>query len=545
LTTSVDGRGRWGTQADRSGAPDRGQRRPHFGAIWLIAAAITFALALCWIIATPVGAGPDEPAQVVKAAATVRGQLIGDDVPGTSTAMRVMTVPQAYARPTLIGGCFQLQPDKRANCQPQWSGTMQPTRVETYVGRYPPLYYFFVGLPTLVTPSVWGFYAMRAISALICAALIGLAFAVLAVYGRARLLVIGAAICITPIVAFMSATINASSMEMAAGLSMWAAGLVLVLDHVKAPPRAVVGAFVASAATLALSRSISPFWVGCALAVLFLLDPRGIIALLRRPGPGRKGFVAIVAVCAFAGLYALAAKSFAVYPVGVRVPKNATTWHILNLARVRIPGYYRQFIGILGWLDTRLLPITMWTWGVLLVGLVLIGLIAASWRQRLCMALIGIAVVIVPMAISTSHAKVDGIVWQGRYSYPLDVGLLLLAAAATSHGFFARRPVVRALSLAVAVAVAFAQFTAYYQSLRRYVVGAHGPSRFFSNHPGQWQPPLPPYVLIGGTAVVLGVYAGWLVWLSWRSRADTTDVTPDAVTAAVGPPAEVTEVGRQ
>jgi hypothetical protein len=518
LTATSSGQVGGDVQAERPEPSGPVRSRPRFGAIWALSSAIFFALSLCWIIATPVGGGPDEPAQMIKAAATVRGELVGDDVAGTSTAMRRMTIPQAYAHAAEIAGCYQFRPDQRANCQPAWSGGTRPTKINTYVGRYPPFYYLLVGLPTLVTSSIWGFYAMRTISALICAVLVGLALAVAAAYGRSRLLVLGVAICVTPMLAFMSAVINASSMEMAAGLLAWTAGLVLVLDHVKAPPRAVVGALVAGGAALALSRSISPFWVGCVLGTMFLLDPRGIIALLRRPGPARKGIIALVAVCAGAVLYALPTKSFSVYPAGRPVPKGATTWQIIDLAWDRIPSYYRQFIGVFGWLDAKSPPISIWIWAVLLVGTVLIGLIAGSWRQRICMALIGIAIVTVPTAITSSHARVDGLVWQSRYSYPIDVGLLLLAMAVASHGFFAKRPVVRVIVVLAAIAIAIAQVASFFQTLRRYVVGIHGTTHFFFNHPGQWQPPLPPFVLIGAAGGVLIVYAAWIVLLSLRRR---------------------------
>jgi Predicted membrane protein (DUF2142) len=518
LTATSSGQVGGDVQAERPepSGPDR--RRLRFGAIWALSSAIFFSLTLCWIIATPVGGGPDEPAQMIKAAATVRGELVGDDVAGTSTALRRMTIPQAYARAAAIAGCYQFRPDQRANCQPAWSGGMRPSRVNTYVGRYPPFYYLLVGLPTLVTPSIWGFYGMRTISALICAVLVGLAFAVAGAYGRSRLLVLGVAISATPMLAFMSAVINASSMEMAAGLCAWTAGLVLVLDHVKAPPRPVVGALVAGAAALALSRSISPFWVGCLLGTMFLLDPRGIIALLRHPGPARKGFVAVVAVCAGAVLYALPTKSFSVYPAGQPVPKGATTWQIAHLAWDRIPGYYRQFIGLFGWLDAKSPPISIWIWAVLLVGTVLIGLIAGSWRQRICMVLIAIAIVSVPTAITTSHARVDGLVWQARYSYPIDVGLLLLAMAVASHGLFAKRWVVRVLVVLGAVVIATAQLASFFQTLRRYVVGAHGTPHFLFNHPAQWQPPLPPFMLIGAVGGILIVYAAWIMVLGLRRR---------------------------
>jgi Predicted membrane protein (DUF2142) len=518
LTTIASGRDGGNVQAERPEPSGPVRTRLRFGAIWALSSAVFFALSLCWIIATPVGGGPDEPAQMIKAAATVRGELVGGDVAGTSTAMRRMTIPRAYAHAAEIAGCFQFKPDQRANCQPAWTGGSTPTKINTYVGRYPPFYYALVGLPTLVTTSIWGFYAMRAISSLIAAVLVGLAFAVAAAYSRSRLLVVGVAVCVTPMLAFMSSVINSSSMEMASGLLAWTAGLVLVLDHVKAPPRAVVGALIAGGATLALSRSISPFWVGCVLGIMFLLDPRGIIRLLRRPGPSRKGFIALIAVCAGAVLYALPTKSFSVYPVGRPVPKGATTWHIVDLAWDRIPSYYRQFIGVFGWLDAKSPPISIWIWAVLLVGTVLIGLIAGSWRQRICMALIGIAIVTVPTAITSSHARVDGLVWQSRYSYPIDVGLLLLAMAVASHGFFARRWVVRGIAIPAAIIVAIAQGASFFQTLRRYVVGIHGTPHFLSNHPGQWQPPLPPFLLIGAIGGVLIVYAAWIILLSLRNR---------------------------
>ena len=534
---------------------DEGSRparpRLRFGLIWALSSAIFFALSLCWIIATPIGGGPDEPAHMIKAAATVRGELVGDDVAGSSTAMRRMTIPEAYAHAAEIAGCYQFKPDQRANCQPNWSGTMADARINTYVGRYPPLYYLMVGLPTLFTPSVWGFYAMRAISALITAALVGMAFAVTAAYGRSRLLVLGVAVCATPMLVFLSAIINPTSMEMAGGLLAWAGGLVLVLDHVDAPPRPVVASLLVGSALLALSRSISPFWVACVLAIMFLLDPRGIIGLLRRPGPARKGFIAIIGVCAAAGLYSLATKAFSVYPAGRPVPKDATTWKIVQLAWDRIPSYYRQFIGVFGWLDTKSPPSSFWIWTVLLIGTVLIGLIAASWRQRLCMVLIAIGIVAVPTAITSSHARVDGLVWQSRYSYPIDVGLLLLAMAVASHGVFARRWVVRVIVVASAIAMGFAQVHSYFQTLRRYVVGLHGTPHFLSNHPGQWEPPLPPWVLLGATGVAALVYAAWIVLLGLRRREPTPAVAsgePDGDGGPPGPdrpPAELAEVGRQ
>jgi hypothetical protein len=452
---------------------------------------------------------------VIKAAGTVRGQLIGGDEPNQSTALRDMKVPKAYAKADTSPTCYQFQPDVAASCQGPWVFGSTPTHAATYVGRYPPFYYFVVGLPTLVTTSEWGWYAMRSISALICAIFAGLALAVAAVHGRSRLLPIAVGVAATPLLLFLSAIINPSGMEMASGLCMWAAGLVIVLDHIEAPPRAAVGALVASGAALAISRSISPLWVGIVLGVMFLLDPRGIIARLREPGPFRKGVVALVAVCAVAGVYGLITKTYAIFPAGGAVPPGSSTLHILRLALDRTDMYYRQFIGVFGYLDTHSPAVTVVIWTVLLIALVVAGLIMATWRQRACMVLIGIAIIAIPTVISSSHARVDGIVWQARYSYPLDVGLLLLAAAVLTRGPLAAKRVVRPVAVVTAVAIAVAQYAGWFQALRRYVVGQHGTLRFaFTNPRGAWQPPLPAIVLVIATAIVIVVYAAWLVLLA-------------------------------
>jgi hypothetical protein len=51
----------------------------------------------------------------------------------------------------------------------------------TYVGRYPPLYYAIVGLPSLVWHTNTAVYMMRLLSGLLCALLLGLAIALAAI----------------------------------------------------------------------------------------------------------------------------------------------------------------------------------------------------------------------------------------------------------------------------------------------------------------------------------------------------------------------------
>src|SRR6202041_2743188 len=52
-----------------------------FLSVWIRSFLILLILCAAWCLATPLGGAPDEPAQVVKEAATVRGQLIGQPAP--------------------------------------------------------------------------------------------------------------------------------------------------------------------------------------------------------------------------------------------------------------------------------------------------------------------------------------------------------------------------------------------------------------------------------------------------------------------------------
>jgi hypothetical protein len=485
-----------------------------FGRVWALSAAVFFALSLCWIIGNPIGAGPDEPAHVIKAAATVRGGLVGSSVPHRSTAMREMTVPDAYAQTITMPDCYQYVGKRTARCAPGWNGSSSPDKVQTYVGRYPPWYYFVVGLPTLVTSSVWGFYAMRMLSALMCAALVGLAIAISATLARSRLMLLGVVVCITPMLVFMSAIVNPSSVEMSAGLCAWVAGIVLVLDHAEHPPRALVAAFVGSGIVLALMRSISPLWLVIVVATMFLLEPNKFLGWLRRPGPMRKVLVSLGVVSVVAGLVTIAMRAYAIYPEGRPVPKGASSLRILRLTLNRTDIYYHQFIGNFGWLDTPVPPPTTIIWTVLLVGVVVVGLVSGSRRQRTCMILIGIAVIAIPTFITASHARVDGLVWQARYSYPLDVGVLVLACAATPAGSLARRAASMSVTGVGVVAASFGQLAAYYQNIRRYVVGINGPVQFLFGHSREWAPPLEPTILVAAMALALVFYASWLLTLA-------------------------------
>ena len=67
-------------------------------------------LSAVWAIASPIGAGPDEPAHIIKAAAVARGQLVGTGIGGGR-----VEIPE-YLVATQARTCFAFRADATADC---------------------------------------------------------------------------------------------------------------------------------------------------------------------------------------------------------------------------------------------------------------------------------------------------------------------------------------------------------------------------------------------------------------------------------------------
>ena len=127
-----------------------------------------------WSLATPLFASPDEPAQVARAVALVHGQLIGKTVKNDGNPITDVTIPKVYAAGSVYA-VLAFRDTVPASCTTRLTQSKAAVRTTTYVGRYPPLYYAIVGLPSLFTASSNGLYAMRLVSALLNAVFLALA----------------------------------------------------------------------------------------------------------------------------------------------------------------------------------------------------------------------------------------------------------------------------------------------------------------------------------------------------------------------------------
>lgn len=399
---------------------------------WVLASALVALLAATWSLAVPLMASPDEPSHVIRAAAVARGQWGGElgpepTGPGRPGAATMVQVPADYRDAAALPNCFAFRPDQPASCQPavpQASDGL--VDAETFAGQYPPLYYALVGWPSLVLDAEAGIYAMRLVSAVLTAALVGWsAYRLHRELGPVALW--GLVVAVTPMVLFLGGTVNPQALEIASALCFWSATLAVALRRDGPSTGALVQAAV-NGAVLVNTRTSSPFWAVVVVAVALLAA---------RPGRARE--IVRHRAARWVGLVAASSTLTAVawvvtHPAqvtGARLfPQYADPTVLLLATTGSGWAYLTNMVGDFGWLDAPAPPATVTAW-LLVLGAVVLPALAASAPRRARTALLALVAVVAvaPAAFQLPTAVDAGLVWQGRYALPVAVGVPLLAAA--------------------------------------------------------------------------------------------------------------------
>ena len=442
-------------------------------------------LLLTWVIGTPLFAVPDEPAHWYKAYGTAHGEAIGSAYPGLPDNVRLFDAPAEMGVPDLQ--CYFGKPDVSAACADHVAGPAIST-----AALVPPIWYAVVGGSARVIGAETSQRAYRAIGAAIVAALLAAAFAVVrnSAYRRwSPMLLLG----ITPMALSLAAGVNPNGFEIAAFATIWA-----LATRIRPDARATWQAGVAVGAlagTAILSRFAASIWLCTTVAVVAIAF--GFVEVRRVASR------AFLAPCL--GLLTLSGAALVAWSeyVGFEVRDAAaasdwTRWHVITYTVGALPDITQQMIGVLGWLDTDL-PVVVYVAAFVASAISVAG-VALSRNRRLItatFALVGLLVT-VPVVVNTVTAPTAGLVWQGRYSLSLFVGLGVLGAMGWGS---ALRPapsamVVRGVRLAVVVCFAIAEFAGFWEMLRRFTVGAQG--RWWLTGPLPWRPEVAPMALVAG-----------------------------------------------
>jgi hypothetical protein len=481
--------------------------------VWWTTFVLVTLLSALWGIANPPFAGPDEPSHVKRAIALDHGELTGD-MPSRRSLRRlgdegnnlVVRVPEVLA--SADPACFAFKPDTPAACLVV-RGSSRETETVTTAGRHPPAYYAIVGVVSLLyPPGVGTLYLMRFIGALITGAFIATAMTALRRTAASRVVAIGLLLAISPMVLFVSATVNPSVVEVAAALAFWVCGLVLISEAAERISTRLVTAVGFSACALTLSRQLAPLWVALiALTICGFSNNRDALRNLARSSLARFWFALTVA-CSLAQVgWVLIVKPLDASLLGRKAVDDPAS-EILRSSLGATAGRYREMIGLFGWLDTPSPAATYFLWTAALGFLVLTAIVVAKRRHILLLLGLIAATVILPTLLeSRAYRDVGAVFWQGRYTLPFAVGIPILAAASTSSTQRGRRLAEPRLLWIVGGIVVVGSTLAFAQNLRRYTVGYNGDVWFWL-HP-QWSPPVSPLLVTIGYVVVMVAFVAW------------------------------------
>lgn len=409
-----------------------------------------------WSIASPVGASPDEDYHL---ASVWCGQGLRE---GICEAGPTEDSRRVASRLTQSADCYSFRPEASAACALPDDDIMGVTKRGNFVGDYPPVYYWTLGL--FATPDIsTSVIVMRVFNATL---FVGLATALwlLLTPRRRSVLVWTTAITIVPLGMFLIPSINPSGWAITS-----AAFLLLALigfaetDSIR--KRIGLGAVAAVAAVIGSgARSDSAAYTVLAVVVAVLLTWKRGRAAWVLPALGL--VLAVVAVIFFRA----SGQSGVVDTVADAENTQADPKALLFTNLTLLPGLWAGVSGTwgLGWLDT-VLPAIVWV-SVLasFFGVVFMNLRGLRWRRSTSLALIMAALVMVPMYVLTNEQIFVGAGVQPRYIYPL---LIMFATVALLDAPLPRVGLSRVQTTLIIVLLAVANSIALHTNLRRYVVG--------------------------------------------------------------------------
>ena len=344
----------------------------------------------------------------------------------------MVRVPAIFAIAERVPDCYRFRSEVPAGCAEAFSRRSGTARVATRAGSYPPLYYGVVGIPSLFAPSVTGVYLMRLVSAVLAAALLASALASTRRPGRrAVTLPFGVALAVTPMVLYGSGSVNPSGLEIAAALCVWASGLALVTGVGARPNARLVARTGVAAAVLALSRPTSPLWLALIGLTLLAVARREAILRLWRRREVRAWLGIVVGAGVLATLWILLAGALHVHSIGEPIPLPVSEALRATMGKTHLT--VREMIGNFGWLDTPAPTYTIFVWLMGLGFVVVGGLLVAARRDLAVLVGLLIAAVVVPVLLEARSVSEKGLIWQGRYTLPLAVGVPILAAFAATR----------------------------------------------------------------------------------------------------------------
>ncbi len=480
---------------------------------FLLVALSAFLLGASWAISSPLGAGPDEPAHIIKAASVVRGQFLGDltDEPAVTRVQVSEGLAEASAWP-----CYAFRPNEDASCLQGVGNSDELGDATTSAGLYNPAYYALIGIPSLFTgDAALAVVMMRLTGVLLSSLLLAGTMCAVIRLGSPVLTGLGFLAGLTPMVFFLSGVVNPNPMEIAAGAALLASLLVVLRGRTSHVRWWLAGAAV-SGLFLAQARALSPLWMAAIAVVLLIMSPPGRVRTLLGRGDGLLALGVLAAGAITSAAWTLSTGtlgSLGTFPgAGEVTPVRA--FFTLLVDRSFDPG----IVGVYGWLDTPSPAFAYVLWSCLGMGVVVLGLVVGRRRTVVGLAAAVLVFFLAPPLVQAASVSTSGYIWQGRYGLVAYVVMVIVAGVAVSSNpdvvrVVAARSVRSRLLWIVAPLFVVGHGFSLATSIRRYVVGLDGDWLSVVRAP-LWEPP-------GGalTWLLVGIVGATGVVIAWSAAA--------------------------
>ena len=297
--------------------------------------------------------------------------------------------------------------------------------IASAAARYNPAFYWVIGTAAKPFDGTSAVYAMRVAGAAICALLVALAFAVLQQLTGSPWRLAALLIVLTPTMTYSTVVAAPNGVEMAAALLTWASLLAVVRTPKDQPLPGWLAVLAATGlAVLSVVRTLGPLWAVLIVVAVVAMTPRSRLRTLVRDH--RRPMAAIGGVW-IATLLAGAAWSASSGTNDPRSEGDALDGSAWGLLPREVVLWTLQSIGAFPARDQRA-PVVAYALFVVASAVVLwLGVRFASRRTRRVMLAILVAVVLVSSTITVLTYSKVGVAWQGRYIWPLSMGVPLLA----------------------------------------------------------------------------------------------------------------------
>lgn len=402
-------------------------------------------LQITWVFAVPPIRGIDEFDHVYRAAAAARGQLFvtpADATRGTGAWLQVPSDIVRAARPQ----CEDLPYTHAEDCVGTRHG--DTTRIASGAGRYHPLFYAVVGVPALPFHGHTAIYVMRLATALSAWLLFCLALGATRRWASTPWPSTALAVASTPVLVYSCSIVSPNGVEMMAGLALWTSALGLMRNP-SCDDRYLMVAATVAATVLVTTRSLGPVWCLLTLAtVLIATRPSraGIKVLARRTSSWvGAGVVLVATILSVAWILTMHALN-----IGQTIDHPISTGHRIHILMLQGPLWLFQSIAAFPHRDEQTRMPVYACYLVLFAGVAYLGFRFARGSVRVAIALAIVMTYAVPFVLGMSPDADPGL-WQGRYTLPYAVGIVLLTGFALDRARARLSPRLRAAILSVFV----------------------------------------------------------------------------------------------